>query len=168
MSQTPFPAPLLPRSDWPIPASGTVLGFDFGEARLGVATGDITMGLATPLQVIADAATDRRFEVIESLIQEWQPVWLVVGRPAYPDGNPHPVAALAEKFGRRLFGRFNLPVSWVDEQYTSSIATRLLHEQQVKSKQHKGKLDQLAAQQILQDFFDHYPPEISRIPESKE
>lgn len=156
MTEDVFPAPLLPKAGWQLPTQGTVLGFDFGEARIGVATGDLFMRLATPLQVISETLTDKRFAAIEAIIKEWQPVWLVVGRPSYPDGGAHPVAALTERFGRRLYGRFNLPVTWIDERYTSSVASRLLWDQQIKAKQHKGKLDQLAAQQILQDFFDHH------------
>ncbi|NLR76628.1 Holliday junction resolvase RuvX [Leeia aquatica] len=149
---------LLPRPDWPLPQQGYALGFDFGEQRLGVAGGDLGLALATPLTVIDSAVNDTRFARIAELIAEWQPVWLVVGQPAYPDGQAHPVAALARKFGQRLSGRFNLPVAWVDESYTSNIASQLLHEQHARPRRQKGRLDQLAAQQILQAFFDHYPP----------
>lgn len=148
---------LLPRKDWPRPGVGTVLGFDFGEARVGVAQGDLGLRIATPLTTVAEEATEARFAKLAGLIEEWQPVWLVVGLPSYPDGRPHPVAALAEKFGRRLFGRFDLPVSFIDESYTSSLAEGQLYQQGVRGKAHKGKLDTLAAREILQSFLDSYP-----------
>lgn len=101
----------------------TLLGFDFGEKRVGVAVGNTLTGAARPLATIADATVDGRFLKVEALLKEWQPSLLVVGRPLHPDGTPHEITALAEKFARRLEGRFGLPVVLVDERY-STVAAR--------------------------------------------
>lgn len=156
--------PLAP----PRPAQGGVLAFDFGAARVGVATGDFSIQLATPLTTIAASETEPRFNAISDLIAEWQPVWLVVGLPAFPNHSAgteaiHPMVASVQKFARRLHGRFHLPVTLIDETYTSSIAAHQLRAQGIHGKSqgrkdNKGKLDQLAAQQILQAFFDESPP----------
>ncbi|MDO4232712.1 MAG: Holliday junction resolvase RuvX [Lautropia sp.] len=104
----------------------TLLGFDFGEKRVGVAVGNTLTGAARPLTTIADATVDGRFLKIEALLKEWQPSLLVVGRPLHPDGTPHEITALAEKFARRLEGRFGLPVVLVDERYSTAAARERL------------------------------------------
>ena len=100
-----------------------LLAFDFGEKRIGVATGNTLTGAAQPLGTVAETTTDGRFARIGALIREWQPARLVVGRPLHPDGAAHEVTARAERFARQLEGRFGLPVSLVDERY-SSVAAR--------------------------------------------
>jgi putative Holliday junction resolvase len=131
--------------------SGTVLGFDFGEKRIGVAVGETATRLAHAIETIEGEANEARFARIAELVAEWQPALLVVGRPRHPDGAPHPVAALAEKFARRLEGRFALPVRFVDESYTSTEAESLLAG---RGRPAKGEIDRLAAQLIVQSFLD--------------
>lgn len=104
----------------------TLLGFDFGEKRVGVAVGNTLTGAARPLATIADATVDGRFLKIGVLLKEWQPSLLVVGRPLHPDGTPHEITTLAEKFARRLEGRFGLPVVLVDERYSTAAARERL------------------------------------------
>lgn len=106
----------------------TLLAFDFGEKRIGVAVGNTLTGAAEPLATLTELSVDERFARIGKLLQEWQPARLVVGRPLHPDGAPHHVTALAEKFARRLAGRFGLPVSLVDERYSSVAAQARMNE----------------------------------------
>jgi putative holliday junction resolvase len=98
-----------PRSDAPV----SFLAFDFGERRVGVASGNNVTSSATPLLTI-NAQGDARFQAIARLIREWQPSALVVGVPRHPDGQPH-----CERFARQLEGRYGLPVLRVDERYSS-------------------------------------------------
>ena len=107
---------------------GTVLAFDFGEKRIGIATGETLLGSAHPLTVIHAESNDDRFAVIGKLIAEWQPEHLVVGLPTHADGTPHEMTRLATKFGERLVRRFNLPVSYADERLTSLDAESRLRE----------------------------------------
>jgi RNAse H domain protein, YqgF family len=74
--------------------------------------------------------------------------------PTHADGTEHELTRLSRKFGRRLHGRFNLPVYWVDERMSSLYAESLLAEAQVFGRKQKAVLDQVAAQAILQGFFD--------------
>jgi putative holliday junction resolvase len=97
------------------------LAFDFGLKRVGVATGNIVFGQASPLTTIA-AEGAARFDRIAQLIDEWQPDALVVGIPFHPDGAPHDNTARARKFARQLQGRHRLPVHEVDERYTTTEA----------------------------------------------
>ncbi len=133
---------------------GTVLAFDFGEKRIGVATGETLLGSAHPLTVIHAESNDDRFAVIGKLIAEWQPEHLVVGLPTHADGTPHEMTRLASKFGERLVRRFNLPVSYADERLTSLDAEARLRETGRNSKSAKPLLDAVAAQLILQTWFE--------------
>lgn len=133
---------------------GTVLAFDFGEKRIGIATGETLLGSAHPLTVIHAESNDDRFAVIGKLIAEWQPERLVVGLPTHADGTPHEMTRLATKFGERLVRRFNLPVSYADERLTSLDAEARLRETGRNSKSAKPLLDAVAAQLILQTWFE--------------
>lgn len=137
-----------------IPAQGAVLAFDFGEQRIGVAVGDWEVGIAHPLQTIDDEGNNTRFNIIGQLIAEWRPSQLVVGLPTFMDGTEHELTRLCRRFARRLEGRFNLPAALVDERLTSQEASRSLHEAGVHGKSQKAVLDQVAAQRILQSYFD--------------
>lgn len=133
---------------------GTILAFDFGVKRIGIAIGNTLLGRATPLTTIDDERTDVRFARIASLLAEWQPAALVVGLPSNDDGTPHELTALCQRFANRLNGRFNLPVILVDERYTSLSASAQLNEQGIHGRKQKTLIDQYAAQQILQAYFD--------------
>ncbi len=136
------------------PLVGTVLAFDFGEKRIGVAVGDIVLGLAHPLITVSEEITKRRFDNIAKLIEEWKPVQLVVGLPTHVDGTDHELTRLCRQFARRLEGRFGINTRLVDERYTSIVARVTLQEAGIKRKKQKLVLDQVAAQQILQSYFD--------------
>ena len=134
--------------------TGTTLAFDFGEARIGVAEGDAEVGPAHPLATVTGEGNEAKFAAIAKLVAEWKPRQLVVGLPAPTDGSEHELTRLCRKFGRRLHGRFGLPVYWVDERSSSLYAESLLAEAQVFGRKQKAVLDQVAAQAILQGFFE--------------
>lgn len=132
----------------------TLLGFDFGLARIGVATGETETRLAQPLGVIHAEANAQRFEDIGKLIAEWRPARLVVGLPCALDGTPTEMTARCRRFANQLNGRFNLPVSLVDERLTSAEAEELLRQSHRDWRSRKRHLDAVAAQRILQNFLD--------------
>lgn len=140
---------------------GTVLAFDFGEKRIGVATGETLLGSAHPLNVIRAESNDDRMAAIGRLITEWQPEQLVVGLPTHADGTPHEMTRLAHKFGERLNRRFKLPVFFADERMTSLDAEARLRESGHNSRSAKPVLDAVAAQLILQTWFEsvHVQPD---------
>ena len=140
---------------------GTVLAFDFGEKRIGVATGETLLGSAHPLTVIHAESNDDRFAAIGKLVDEWRPVQLVVGLPTHADGTPHDMTRLATKFAERLQRRFKLPVALADERLTSLDAEARLRETGRNARTAKPLLDAVAAQLILQTWFEsphHVPP----------
>lgn len=136
------------------PRTGTVLAFDFGTKRIGVAVGDFETGLAHPLTTLAIADNKARFAAIGQLIAEWRPVRLVVGVPARADGGEHPVGKLARRFAQRLEGRFGVRAELVDEHLTSHDAEQSLRSAGARGARLKAGLDAVAAQRILEAFFE--------------
>ena len=128
-----------------MPDALTVMAFDFGTRRVGVAVGNSVTNSGQALKTIAAPSSDALFQEVGNLLKEWQPDQLVVGRPVYPDGTPHEMTAKAVRFGNQLNGRFQLPVSWVDERYTSAVLER-------DSKMHDN-LDAHSAALILEQYF---------------
>ena len=124
----------------------TLLAFDFGSKRVGVACGSRLTANAEPLKHIA-ALGEARFVAIEKLIQEWQPEALVIGVPFHPDGAEHEITLRARRFGRQWKGRFRLDVFEVDERYTSVEAESL----------GARDVDSTAAALILEQYFREHP-----------
>ncbi|GBG15617.1 putative holliday junction resolvase [Novimethylophilus kurashikiensis] len=141
--------------------NGAVLAFDFGEKRIGVAVGDLEIGIAHPLQTIAGEGNDLKFAAIAELISEWKPARLVVGLPMHLDGTEHELTRLSRKFARRLEGRFSLPTAMIDERLSSAEASQTLNELGIRGRNQKAMLDQVAAQRILQSYFDMQPHELA-------
>ena len=126
-----------------------VMAFDYGTRRVGVAVGNSITQAGQALKTIAASNIDVLFQEIGDLIREWQPQQLVVGRPVHPDGAEHEMTAKATRFGNQLHGRLNLPVTWVDERYTSAIL-----EGDLKM---RDNLDAHSAALILEQYFAERP-----------
>jgi putative holliday junction resolvase len=142
------------RTTVPRVANVTVLAFDFGEKRIGVAVGDTAVSIAHPLTTIRETTNERRFAAIERLIGEWRPARLVVGLPAHMDGSEHEMSRLARKFAQRLEARFKLPVIFEDERLSSAVAESRLAASGVRRDERKLLIDAAAACEILQSHFD--------------
>ena len=132
---------------------GTLIGFDFGSRRIGVAVGETATRIASPLTAIDAPANEARFDAIGRIVAEWRPAGFVVGRPKHEDGSEHEVARLAEKFARRLEARYGLPVAFVDETLSSATAEASLRETRTRPGK-KSDVDALAAAIILQSYLD--------------
>ena len=124
---------------------GSILGFDFGEKRIGVAIGNTMIRQASPLTIVDSRTNDSRWKGIERLVKEWSPVAFVVGIPSHPDGTPHEMTARCERFARQLDGRYHLPVFRVDERYSSVV---------VEGDSDAEFIDDEAASVILQQYFE--------------
>lgn len=148
MAATPHPSRLTPHTQ------GTVLAFDFGEKRIGVAMADIAVGIAHPLQTIHAEDNKTRFAAIAALVAEWRPACLVVGEPRHGDGSPHETGRLARRFAQRLEGRFGLAVELVDETLSSHAAEQRLRAQGARHTKLKASLDSAAAAEILATWLD--------------
>jgi len=102
---------------------GVVLAFDYGARRTGVAIANTVTRSARPLTTIDSSTNDARWQEIQALVDEWQPVEFVVGVPRHPDGTPHELTARCERFARQLEGRYRQPVARVDERYSSAVSS---------------------------------------------
>ncbi|KAB8048468.1 Holliday junction resolvase RuvX [Janthinobacterium rivuli] len=122
----------------------TILAFDFGLKRIGVAIGNTMICQAKPLSVITATANEPKFAAIDSLIKEWGASRIVVGLPSHPDGTEHEMSARCRRFANQVHGRFNLPVELVDERYSSAVIAAKRGE----------VIDDRAAAVILQQYFD--------------
>ncbi|MCC6212501.1 MAG: Holliday junction resolvase RuvX [Burkholderiales bacterium] len=140
------------------PAAGTVLAFDFGLQRIGVAVGERELGTAHALPALAALTQPGRMTAIGRLVKEWKPSLLVVGRPLGDDGAAREMTRRAERFARKLGGRFGLPVCLVDESYSSVEAesrVRAAYGARKAVSLARGKaLDSQAAQLVLEQFFN--------------
>lgn len=100
----------------------TLIAFDFGKRRIGVAIGNTLTCSARPLQIIDAKDRKKCFMVISKVIQSWSPNYLVVGLPIYPDGSTHPFSKYCCKFANQLNQKFGLQVVLEDERWTSALA----------------------------------------------
>ncbi len=138
-----------------VPARGSVIGFDFGLARIGVAVGELETGQASALTAIAETSAQNRFSAIERLLAEWHPVLLIVGIPYHLDGSAHELTRRCQRFANQLRGRFNLPVIEVDERLSSAAAETELKAGGLRDwRKRRNHLDAAAAGIILQQFLD--------------
>lgn len=139
-------------------AAGTVLAFDFGLRRIGVAVGESELGIAHALPALAALTQTGRMTAIERLLQEWRPSLLLIGRPLGDDGAVQEMTRRAERFARQLNGRFGLPVRLVDERYSSVEAesrVRAAYGRRRAVELARGKaLDSQAAQILLEQYFN--------------
>lgn len=137
-----------------LPERGNVLAFDFGERRVGVAVGELELRMAHPLTTLVVRSDAQRIESAAALVREWAPVLFVVGRPTHRSAGTHELARRCERFARRLTATFHVPALMVDETLTSHAASASLSEIGIRGRRQKDMLDQVAAQHILQAYFD--------------
>jgi putative Holliday junction resolvase len=131
----------------------TVMAFDFGLSRIGVATGNCLLGTTSPLTVLRAKDGIPHWVELEALVAEWRPDLLVVGEPLNMDGSPSELSARAEKFARRLHGRLGLEVVLVDERLSSFEAKSTSREHGHSGDFRRQPVDSLAAELILQTWL---------------
>jgi len=135
----------------------TVLGFDYGRRKIGIAVGQSSTGFAEGIATIPANSPAGPWLKIGKLIEDWQPDALVVGIPLALDGNEPAFAGYAREFGRELHCRFKLPVDFVDETLTTDFADAIIRETTASgkriTKRRKALRDQLAAELILKTYL---------------
>ena len=134
----------------------TLLAFDFGTRRIGVAVGNTVTRMAQALRTIDAPDAAARFAAIAALVAEWRPARLVVGLPVHADGTAHAMTARARGFARELERRHALPVALVDERFTTEAARSALAAAPGRRAE-RGARDREAARIILQAWFDERP-----------
>ncbi|MCG7922757.1 MAG: Holliday junction resolvase RuvX [Candidatus Thiodiazotropha lotti] len=140
----------MPDTPDPERTSGTLLGFDFGTRKIGVAVGQTLTGSATPLETLELVNHKPDWVRIEQLINEWQPQALVVGLPLDVDDSETDATQPALRFSRQLEGRFHLTVHLADERFTSFEARDRLGHRAKRLEDY----DAVAAKLILETWFN--------------
>lgn len=140
-----------------IPADSTVLGFDVGSRRIGVAIGSAFAVAARALAVVEIPAAGIDWAAMDRLIAEWRPQGLVVGDPLTLEGEDQPNRKRAHAFARQLLSRYAVPVVLVDERSSSVEAARRFAQQRAsghKRKRDAANLDAVAAAVIIERWLD--------------
>ncbi|MEE4744624.1 Holliday junction resolvase RuvX [Pseudomonas alliivorans] len=135
-----------------------VLGFDFGTKQIGVAVGQAITGQARELCTLKAQNGIPDWDKVQALIKEWQPDAIVVGLPLNMDGTRSNMSDLAEKFSRKLNGRFGVAVYTHDERLTTFEAKgeRMARGGQ-KGSYRDNPVDAIAAALLLQGWLDEHP-----------
>lgn len=132
----------------------SVLGFDFGKKRIGVATGQTITHSATPCKTINYIDGNPDWAAIAAEIRQWQPQALIVGIPFFTDGSESRMTAAARQFCHELEKRFKLPVFEINEALSSRQAEEILQAKIKINKQNKHEIDKMAAAIIVQSWLD--------------
>lgn len=142
------------------PADETLLGFDFGLRRIGVAVATRRFGQASALDTLLCTPSGPDYAAIGALIREWRPARLVVGAPLSLDGSENDMSRAADKFARKLAHEFNLPIERIDERHSSVEAEDIIRRARRAGRKRRARsadVDKLAAQVILQSWLDQHP-----------
>ena len=135
--------------------AGTLLAFDFGHRRIGVAVGQTLTGSASALGVVS-VTTKPDWQTITKIIDEWKPVALVVGLPLAADGGETEMSEDARRFGRQLEGRYGIQVVYEDERLTSFSAEQRFVDARAEGgmrRKDAALKDAMAAQIILETWL---------------
>lgn len=124
----------------------TILAFDYGLSKIGVALGNTLTLSARPLSILKSVTKEQRFKLVEDILQQWQPDLVVVGLPLTADGQEQNASRHARRFANQLHGRYNLQVELINEYGSSMEAQAILGNNNAD--------DAVAAQVILQRYFD--------------
>lgn len=131
----------------------TLLAFDYGTKRIGVAIGQTITLTARPLATLQADEGEPDWNDIASLIKQWQPDALIVGIPLSLDNSEQKITFLAKDFGEKLRQHFELPIYMVDERYSTIEARQMLFDQGGYKKLKKSEVDSWAAKLILEGWF---------------
>lgn len=127
----------------------TLLAFDYGLKKIGVAVGNTLTRQARPLCILTPVTRDQRFAAIGAMLEEWQPDRVVVGLPLTLDGAEQYHSLRCRRFANQLHGRFGVLTELVDERGSSLEAQLALGNNDAE--------DAMAAAVILQRYLDALP-----------
>ncbi|MEQ8847665.1 Holliday junction resolvase RuvX [Botrimarina sp.] len=138
----------------PEPQRGRIGGVDYGTVRIGVAIGDLEVGMASPLEVYTRRSERLDAEHFATLAREERLVRWVVGLPVHLDGGESQKSLEARRFGKWLAEKTGVGVDFFDERYTSAQAEEHLLAANLTKKRRKARLDALAAQILLTAYLE--------------
>lgn len=141
-----------------MPETRTILAFDYGTRRIGVAVGQSLTASARALTTLKNPNHNKPdWNAIGKLIQEWQPQLCIVGLPLHMDGSEQEMTRRAQRFANQLHGRFGIEVATMDERLSSYEAEQILAEKHSHRGYNKADVDSTAAELILNSWFQSHP-----------
>ncbi len=133
------------------------LAFDYGEKRIGVASGNSLSRTAATLETVSNSSGTPDWQRLDELVKTWLPVGLIVGDPVTENGEVVEITRQARGFAKRLTKRYKLPVHSIDERYSSMDASgtiKSLRRQGARGRTKRGDIDKVAAALLMQRWFD--------------
>ena len=109
-------------------AAPTVLAFDFGLKRIGVAVGNVITSTAQPLRTLTARAGRPDWAELTACFEEWHPGVVLVGVPYNMDGSSGEITGPALAFAEQVRERFAVAVETVDERLSSREAEATLRQ----------------------------------------
>ncbi|MBO4408510.1 MAG: Holliday junction resolvase RuvX [Clostridiales bacterium] len=135
---------------------GRVMGIDFGTRHIGIALSDEMRIIASGFETVNWNGEDDSWALnrICEIIKEKNVVEIVLGKPSRTDGTESESERKAKAFGDKLASLSGIEPVYRDERFTTVIASRYLHETNMKAKKQKKIIDQVAAEVILREYLE--------------
>ena len=125
-----------------------IIAFDFGEKKIGVAVGQTSTNTSSPLQIIFNKDNKTNWISISSLLDEWKPDLILLGKPLNMDGSDSEIMKKVDKFYKELKSIYDADIEFVDERLTTFEAREIL-----KDEKHDN-VDAHAAKILIDNWFD--------------
>lgn len=135
---------------------GRIIGIDYGEKRIGVAVSDPLRIIAQGLPTIENRSLRASVRQICNILDAYQVAMIVIGLPLTLKGEVSAMAARSQRFGEMLQSTAEVPVTHVDERFTSVVAERTLRDLGKSPSRNRAKVDEVAATLILQNYLDQH------------
>ena len=149
------PNPIAPSAT--LPTEGRLAGVDFGTVRIGIAISDPSQSISSPFENHNRRTLELDSKYFQQLVKEECIVGFVIGLPVHMSGDQSQKSKEAVEFGKWISTETGIPVAWIDERYTTSMAREMLSHSNLSGKKRKAQLDKLAAQIILASFLESGP-----------
>ena len=125
-----------------------IIAFDYGEKKIGVAVGQTSTNTSSPLQIIFNKDNNTNWTSISSLLDEWKPDLILLGKPLNMDGSESEIMKKVDKFYKQLKSIYDADIEFVDERLTTFEAREIL-----KDEKHDN-VDAHAAKILIDNWFD--------------
>jgi len=130
-----------------------VLAFDFGLARIGVASGQTITNTASPVTILSAHDGTPNWTEVTTLITTWGPDAIIIGKPLHMDGSKSDMQVYAEAFAAECQSRYNLKIFLVDERLSSEEVSYRLKSMDNHQRRKNAPIDDLAACVILETWL---------------
>ena len=125
-----------------------IVAFDFGTKKIGVAVGQTATYTSSPLQVILNKDDKVNWNEINTLLNEWKPELIIVGKPLNMDGTASEIMKQVERFYQKLKKIYDTNFEYIDERLTTFEARQILEDTNINN------VDANAAKILIDNWFE--------------